>query len=224
MTDELSTLLERAAMRPGRDPRVTPPPAARVRMPLVAVAAGLIAVLVVAGAVAFATRRSGRATPSPTSTAAAEVRTGRDGVSVVLPDGWYRSRVPTAPWLHSPREVLALADAPIADVPHDGANHAACPSEIPEAGVDAARTGGAFVWIGDLSGGATFDPPPERPRSVADAAWRPLCALEGMETRGTTFTEGGRDLIVSVVIRADAPPEVRRQVDELLDSVSVTPG
>ncbi len=222
MTDELSTLLGRAAATPRGGPHVTPPRAPRSRVPFVALAAGLVTVLAVVAVVVVATRGAGPSEPSPTPTAAG-VRVGDDGVSVVLPDGWHRSRVPTAPWLHSPHEVLAFADAPIADGPDDGANHAACASEIPEVGVDAARAGGAFVWIGDLSGGATFDPPPERPRSFADASWRPLCALTGMETRGTTFTEGGRDLIVSVVTRSDAPAEVRHQVDELLDSVSVTP-
>jgi hypothetical protein len=218
--DDLTVLLERAAARPRGEPRVIGTGGTR-RHPVVALSAGLLTVVVAVAVVALSARHDGSSRPpAPPVTGGA---VDRDGVAAVLPPGWYASASPTAPWLTSPHEVMSFATAPIEGSADDGRNRAACPSEIPEVGVDAARPRGAFVWIGDLAGGATHAPAAARPRSFAGADWHALCELPGVETRGTTFRESGRELVVTVVVGEDAPADVRRQVDDLLDSVEVRP-
>ena len=137
-----------------------------------------------------------------------------------IPPGWYHSEEPLAPWLSDPHEILSIATTPIAPIDAPG-NQAACPSEIPKAGVDAIGTRGIYVWLGTASRTFAASPIP-RPTSFARAPWNDLCPLgDGAVSQGLVYEDAGREIVVSVVIGAKATRQQRTELYSMLDSMQL---
>ena len=185
-------------------------------------AAVLAAALVVVAAVIIGVGvPRGRNSTEPRSPGASPRLHSIDGAfSIRIPSGWHSSEKPLAPWLADPHEMLSVATAPIAPIDAPG-NQAACPSEIPKAGVNAIGRNGIYVWIGGASKAFNSTPIP-RPTSFASAPWHGLCALgNGSHTEGLTFEEFGRSIVISVVVGATASDRQQSDLYAMLDSMEV---
>jgi hypothetical protein len=223
----LTALLDRAAARPARDPDVDGPYRAARRRRVAA--ASTVAVAVAGASFAVAIDRPGPSTDvqttMPTAPPWTEYRDEQAGFSLPIAAGWQRSSGPLAPWLTNPRERLSLATVPTEPIDAPG-NQAVCPSEIPRAGVERLRADDVYLWLGEYSppGNPLFANPNPRPKTFAKAGWSPLCELGGgLTAEGFTFSDGGREFHVTVVLGADVPADRRAALYATLDGLQFDP-
>jgi hypothetical protein len=149
----------------------------------------------------------------------------RRGFSVALPPGWHRAEQSLTPAMGDPVEIFLAATFPLAKSRGLCRTLAGIPPDH------------ALVTLQERSGGARGDPTfPPRPgefepdRNLPGTSTWPYC-LRGddeppipMEDYWFGFRDAGRAFHVLVGVGRDAPPELRREAFEILDTLRFQPG
>jgi hypothetical protein len=219
---EITSVLERAAATPTREPEVDRAYTRGRRRKAarsLAVAAACIVVLVAVVAVVTTgsapSRVQVKSAPAPLPTPHAA--TSADATIDVAP-GWTTSSEPLEWWLTSPFELFSISTSPLPASRHDVGNDAACPSEIPAAAVDNLPPDGAYLWIGEWSGGLYQTAP--RPPTFSGVAMNAACPLpRGEQAFTATYRDRARDFTVNYVLGPDAPASRRTDIDQMLNSL-----
>jgi hypothetical protein len=147
------------------------------------------------------------------------------GFEVSLPSTWQLSTETLTPRLTDPREVLSAGTFPLAF------GKGSC-SHVPAGALQTMGSADGFVSVqerGRAPGSSWSDFPP-RPEHFADEAVAErgdiagcLGDRPGLLEFWLPFTDAGRHFYAMVVLGADAPPQVRTQAFEVLDSLRFDP-
>ena len=217
---DVSSVLERAAASPTREPDVATP-LRRRRWQRASVGAGAFVLLIVAVG-AFAVWPRGQAhkvrisTPPPLQTIESH------GATITLQPGWVASSEPLNWWVHSPFELFSLSTSPLPPSSHAVANDAAYASEIPRTVADNLASDGAYlaVYLWRPHEGL-YGATPRDPAKPID--FLPLCALpRGLHGYGANIQDGDYVYEVTYVVGPDVSATRKADIDAMLNSLDLS--
>jgi hypothetical protein len=147
---------------------------------------------------------------------------GRYGYDVTIPEGWRRAPRSLTPELLDPREILAVATFR-PPVTSDGC------SNMPSTALARMPRDGALVEIEERGGSPTSEFVRRPPRFTAAAGTADIEVVHCVpqpprfRPRWISFRDGGRAFYALVAIGKSAPPSVRREAYEILNSLRFDP-